>query len=174
MIRSAIWCLTPFIASALLPGLSAADSCPVTVPNGRGLPGKYMRGNHGDGATLTTSLWDGGKVTFKPGGAGCVDRDGSLWMKWPWWRGVPGKLTIEGRTLGGGAKPLRAFIPPYGDRGFQVSALIFPDAGCWEVTGRVGEDALTFVVLVEKIAAGPDSPCVALFPAAFRDSQQKK
>jgi len=95
-------------------------------------------------------------------------------MKWPWWRGVPGQLTIEGRRLSGPAKPLRAFIPPYGDRGFQVSALIFPDAGCWEVTGRMREESLTFVVLVEKIAGGPDSPCVALFPAAFRDRRQKR
>jgi hypothetical protein len=161
------------MALAFLAGRSAADSCPVTTPNGRGIPGEYTQGNHGDGSTLTTSLWHDGKVTFKPGGPGCVDRDGSLWMKWSWWRGVPGKLTMEGRRLSGGADPLRAFIPPYGDRGFQVTSLIFPDSGCWEVTGRVGENALTFVVLVEKIAGGPNSPCAALFPSAFRDKPQK-
>jgi hypothetical protein len=44
MIRTAIWCLAPFIAWALLAGRSGADSCPVTTPNGRGLPGKSPDG----------------------------------------------------------------------------------------------------------------------------------
>jgi hypothetical protein len=39
--------------------------------------------------------------------------------------------------------------------GFHATALIFPTAGCWEVTGRVGDASLTFVVEVEKIGNGP-------------------
>ena len=158
-----------FAQSDLMPRANdAAAACPVTTPNGRGLPGGYRRGNHGNGISLATSFSYDGKVTFMPGGPGCVDRDGSLWMKWPWWRGVPGQLAIEGHRRDKAAEPLRAFIPPYGPRGFQVTALIFPAPGCWEVTGRMGEASLSFVVLVEKIGGGPTSPCPALFPAAFR------
>jgi hypothetical protein len=36
----------------------------------------------------------------------------------------------------------------YTDSGFTPSTLIFPVVGCWEVTGTVGEDSLTFVTLV--------------------------
>lgn len=32
--------------------------------------------------------------------------------------------------------------------GFQVTGLIFPTPGCWEVTGIVGESKLSFVTLV--------------------------
>ncbi|HLC03673.1 MAG TPA: hypothetical protein VJK02_11595 [Anaerolineales bacterium] len=72
-------------------------------------------------------------------------------MKFPWWRGegVVGKLEIKGRRLDGHAPPLRAEIPEgYGDTGFQSSSLIFPTAGCWEVTGHAGDAELTFVTRV--------------------------
>jgi hypothetical protein len=70
-------------------------------------------------------------------------------MKWPWYRWVAGTLTIEGRRLDAPAPPLEAWIPDgYGDSGFQVSGITFPTDGCWEITGRVGEGSLTFVVLV--------------------------
>jgi hypothetical protein len=144
---------------------SAAGACPITRPNGRGLPGEYLQGNHGDGARLSTSVWPEGRVTFKPGGPGCVARDGSLLMKWPWWRGVQGQLVVDGRSLDGTPGRVRAAILPYGETGFQPSALVFPGPGCWSVTGRVGEADVSFVVLVDKVAQGPSSPCEALFPA---------
>ena len=85
--------------------------------------------------------------------------DGSLSMKFPWRRGLKGKLRIEGRRLDGSAPPLRARIPVgYADTGFQATALIFPTEGCWEVTGRVGKANLTFVTLVVKIGDGPSRP----------------
>jgi hypothetical protein len=44
---------------------------------------------------------------------------------------------------------LRADVPDgYGTTGFQVSGLIFPTGGCWEVTGRLGDASLTFVTFV--------------------------
>jgi hypothetical protein len=80
-------------------------------------------------------------------------------MKWPWWRRLTGPLSIEGRRLDGTAPPLGAHIPSgYGPKGFQVSGLIFPTEGCWEVTGRVSDPTLTFVTAVEKIGEGP-RPC---------------
>jgi hypothetical protein len=81
-----------------------------------------------------------------------VLEDGSLAMKFPWWRGVKGKLSIEGRRLDASAGPLRASIPDgYGDTGFQATSLIFPTPGCWEVSGKVGKVTLTFVVQVVKL-----------------------
>ena len=95
-------------------------------------------------------------MVFEPGGPGFVLRDGSLQMKFPWWRGVQGELSIAGRRLDTTAPPLRADIPGgYGASGFQASALTFPTPGCWEVTGRVGSASLTFVVDVVKIGDGP-------------------
>ena len=162
-----------FIAYTLLsiqpaPLLTRADvaACPVTTPNGRGLAvDQQLRGNHGDGSRLSTSLWTEGKVTFKPGGPGCVASDGSLLMKWPWWRGVRGHVAVHGRSLDGSPGSVRAAIQPYGDTGFQPSALVFPGPGCWEVSATVGETTLSFVVLVDKVGAGPGSRCEALFPA---------
>jgi hypothetical protein len=86
-------------------------------------------------------------------------------MKWPWWRGVRGHLAVDGRGLDGEPGVVRAAILPYGQTGFQPSALAFPGPGCWEVSGHVADATLTFVVLVEKVAEGPSSPCEALFPA---------
>jgi hypothetical protein len=58
-------------------------------------------------------------------------------MKFWWWRGVPGKLTITGAqtrctcTATAGKHP-----EAYGDIGFQATALIFPTVGCWQVKGH--------------------------------------
>jgi hypothetical protein len=136
--------------------------CPVTAPNGRGRAGQRGSGNHGNEA-LATSLWPAGRVEFRPGGPGCVEPNGDLGMKWPWWRSVRGALTIEGRRLDGSAGPLRASIPKgYGETGFQSTGLVFAGPGCWEVTGRVGDASLSFVTLVVKVAEGPAPRCRAL------------
>jgi hypothetical protein len=71
-------------------------------------------------------------------------------------RRVAGALSVGGRRLDGEAAPVRAYISDaYGDVGFQPIYLVFPTPGCWEVTGRVGEKKLTFVLLVEKVGDGP-------------------
>jgi hypothetical protein len=93
--------------------------------------------------------WPGGTVSYPRGGPGIVLADGSLQVKVGWFRGVKGKLTIEGRRLDARGSPLRARIPDgYGDIGWQATGVIFPTPGCWEVTGRVQETRLTFVVNV--------------------------
>jgi hypothetical protein len=127
-------------------------TCPVTSPSERVFS---TGGNYGN-ESIATGLWKDGKVIFKPGGSGFVLQDGSLSMKFPWWRRVDGQLTIEGRRLDAPAPPLRSDIPKeYGDSGFQASAIIFPTPGCWEVTARVGQGQLTFVTDVVKVGAGP-------------------
>lgn len=143
---------------SLLAGRPAAGGefiCPVTEPNGSLPPGETVPSPEylGNGQ-LWTVLWPGGRVIMEPHN---LEPDHSLSMKWGWVRAVTGPLTIEGRRLDEESQPLRADIPDgYGDTGFQVSALIFPAAGCWEVTGRAGDASLTFVTEVIFDGATPE------------------
>ena len=156
-----------------LPTANTSPPCPVTLPNGSTPPGERLSpGYHGNGA-VWTAPWTEGKAVFEPGGPGSVEPDGSLAMKWPWWWAVPGQLVVQGRRLDAPAPPLRAetpsgrrldvTLPLSGEfrvadttpHGFMPAALIFPTAGCWEVTGTVGEASLTFVTLVVKVGEGP-------------------
>lgn len=124
------------------------SACRVTIPNGNTPPGERPSRLHHGNASLWTALWPEGRVVFGQG-SGSVLPDGSLVMKFPWWRSVRGKLNIEGRRLNAAAPPLRASIPEgYGDTGFQATGLIFPSTGCWEVRANVGEANLTFVTEV--------------------------
>ncbi len=102
------------------PTLPAVDSnsCPVTIPNGSSPPGVSPSPNrHGNGA-LWVDLWPGNRILADPR---FVLRDGSVDMKFGWWRGVPGKLTIEGHRLDASAPPIQTSVPDgYGEKGFQV------------------------------------------------------
>ena len=113
-------CIAMASAIVVVPGavaqLPEPSACPVTINNSLGLRrtvDESPAGNHGnDSRTIATSLWSDGTVTFKPGGAGCIDDEGGMWMKWPWWHeGTHKHLVIEGRRLDGDAPPLRARIP---------------------------------------------------------------
>ena len=146
----------PKLSQSKQPNLTASSSCVVTLPNGRHSPGEtpscpgrpgrvwpnHSTGNHGNGK-LWVTLPTGGKLLITP------EKDGSLGEKFPWWRAVCERLTITGRRLDAPAGPLRASIPEgYGETGFQASGVYFPSEGCWEITGRVGDAELTFVVEV--------------------------
>jgi hypothetical protein len=143
-------------------GATKSAQCPVTIP--RKAP-DYIGGKlfgsgsaYWNGALFVGGLWPDGTIVFRPGGAGFVLADGSLSMKFGWYRaeGLRGKLTIRGRRLDAPAPPLRAEIPNgYRETGFQATGLIFPTEGCWEVTGKVAETSLTFVTRVVKIGKGP-------------------
>lgn len=139
---------------------TAPATCPVTLPRKAPLaPSEAAKlfgagSAHWHGALFVGGLWPDGTVVFQPGGSGFILPDGSLSMKFGWFRGagLRGKLTIHGKRLDASAPPLRADIPEgYGDTGFQATGLIFPTEGCWEVTGKVGETSLTFVTRVVKI-----------------------
>jgi outer membrane murein-binding lipoprotein Lpp len=128
---------------ALQRHVAAVDPCPITIPNGSKPPGSTFGAEfHGNGS-IWVGTWHSNVVVW-PAGA-----DGSITTKFGWWRGVPGKLRIEGRRLDATAPPLVGHVPDgYGDSGFQSSGITFPGAGCWQVTGRVGDASLTFVTLV--------------------------
>ena len=133
---------------------AAADSCPVTRPNGRIPPGEqaFAGSNYLGNGSLWTDLYPN-PIRPRPDD---LRKNGSIELKVPWWRGVPGRLRIEGRRLDASAPPLSAWIPTgYGRKGFQSTAITFPTAGCWEVTGRVGEASLTFVSLI--VESGEDA-----------------
>lgn len=127
-----------------------AGGCPVTVPNGKSPPRQRRSlgghrespGWHRDGR-LWVALWDDGIIRWR------AEPDGSIGMKFPWWRGVRGRLRIKGRRLDAVAPPLRAHVPRgYGATGFQSTAVVFPTPGCWKVTGAVAGARLEFVTLV--------------------------
>ena len=102
--------------------------------------------------TLRTYSWPRGVITFKHDGPGWQYEDGSLNMKFHWERKIRGSLSIRGNRLDGDAPPLRARITDaYGDTGFQATSVIFPSPGCWEVTGSVAGNDLTFRVYVIKV-----------------------
>jgi hypothetical protein len=59
-------------------------------------------------------------------------------MKFGWWRGVSGRLSIQGRRLDASAPLLGAeVLDGFGDGGFQASGVSFSTGGCWEITGQV-------------------------------------
>jgi hypothetical protein len=114
------------------------------------------------------SLWVGGLWRH---GVIIMTRDdlaphGRLSMKFGWYRLASGYLTITGRRLDAPAPPASGLTFPgsYGLTGFNASGVEFPTEGCWQVTGRVGRFALTFVTFVIKghcdFDAGP-AGCVA-------------
>ena len=134
--------------------------CPVTIPNGRQPPVKHFGGTvtysptyrgprsdrdpgaHGNGKLWTVLPLDG-KLLLSPA------KDRSIGEKFFWWRGVRGRLTIRGRRLDAPADPLRSDVPEgYGETGFQASGVYFPSEGCWEITGKVADSELTFVLEV--------------------------
>ncbi|GAA5029114.1 hypothetical protein [Actinopolymorpha pittospori] len=137
--------------------LADASRCAVTVP--RSGPSVIPRedffgweNSYGNGRLWVGALWPEGIVV--------ADRrlaapDGSVGLKFGWWRGVPGHLEIRGRRLDAAAPSLRARVPSgYGESGFQSSGVTFPTEGCWEVTGTIGRAAsLTFRTFVVRRSA---------------------
>lgn len=126
-------------------------ACPVTIPRKTPESVKNFLGTQNaywNGDLYCASLWPDATVPIGPKGAGAITPDGALEMKYPWFRGagLARKLIITGRRLDAAAPPLRVDIPSgSSETGFQATALIFPSEGCWEITGKVGDTALTFV-----------------------------
>lgn len=127
----------------------ARSSCAATIGNGWVPPGERPASTWYGNGKLWTALWPDGTIIAT---AQFVRPDGSIQMKFPWWRAASGRLRITGHRIDAPAPPLRAIVPAgYGNgAGFQASSVIFKTEGCWRVTGRVGRAKLTFVTKVVK------------------------
>jgi hypothetical protein len=149
--------------------LADARRCPVTI--GQPVPSRLWWHTllFGYGSAYgDRSLWVGG---LWPHGVIIMTRDdvgphGQLSMKFGWYRLASGYLRIAGRRLDAPAPPASGLTFPgsYGLTGFNASGVVFPTEGCWQVTGRVGRFALTFVTFVIKghcDANGGPGGCVA-------------
>jgi hypothetical protein len=151
-VRKAVLVLILMVSLSVVACSPQADiECPTTLPNGRTPPGETANQQHYGNGELFTALWPGGVLTFHPSGPGEIRPDGSLAMKFPWWRGegIRGSIEVSGTRLDRRGSGVTAEMPAgYGDTGFQASALVFPSEGCWEVTARVGDAELTFIVEV--------------------------
>jgi hypothetical protein len=81
----------------------------------------------------------------------------SLWpgewgTKYPWWRTIPGTLRISARRLDGPSAGFHSQVAyGYGRSGFVPSSLIWPEPGCWQVTGTVAGHSLTIVMRVRAV-----------------------
>ncbi len=157
---------TPFPTPAPLTR-EAVLSCPVSLPNLAESPDEYFlpaeSGYGNPERTIFIGLWPGGKVYFYPGGPGRIAPDGSLGMKFWFYRTVPGEAVFSGRRLDAPAPPmpelvLRGEEDGYGERGFQPAGLIFSSEGCWEVTARIGAEQMTFVTLAARAPFAPFWP----------------
>ena len=133
---------------------SEPAECPVTVGNGRTPKGASPSPERYSNSKLSVVLWSEGTVRVKE-----TDANGSIDMKFPWWRVARGRLRISGHRLDASAAPLHAHVPRgYGPTGFQSTSIHFTTEGCWRVTGRVGKKAkLTFVTRVVKQSPAPPS-----------------
>jgi hypothetical protein len=138
------------LALAACGGSKTAQACRPTAPHGDARNGF----NYGDDG-LAVALWPDGKLvagTLPDGGSYAdIKSDGSIVAKLGWWRGAAGGLEITGKRTDADAPPLRADIPDgYGPTRFQATGITFASAGCWDVTGRVDDEQLTFTVLVTR------------------------
>lgn len=133
--------------------MADAPNCPVTIGHPIppatpwrdqlfGWPAAY-----GNGSLWVGALWPHGVVIITPDQ---INPDGSMGMKFGWWRSTTGFLTITGQRLDAPAPPLSAQTSDYGLTGFNASGVTFPTEGCWQVTGKVGPVTLTFVTFVIK------------------------
>jgi hypothetical protein len=145
----------PSETAAATPWPTAPAECPVTI--GKRAPAEI--GNALFGASSAAGndglwvggLWSRGVIVAEPV---FVNADGSVGMKFGWWRIESGALAITGRRLDGTASAATGDVPDgYGLTGFQASGVTFPTEGCWEITGTVGSVSLTFVTFVIKVPA---------------------
>ena len=87
-----------------------------------------------------------------------INTDRTIWASLPpnqpwhaggnkviWIRPQGTELAIVGQRLDAKVEPLKAEIPCCYPTGFQVTGLIFPTEGCWEVVAKAGNAELRFI-----------------------------
>lgn len=127
----------------------AGAACPVTRPDPQITPPPIVDNAPPGILYGNAALW----VGLPPGGEALLLRqpDGTLRRKFMWWRLKPGRLTLEANRLDAASPLVQGEVgQAYGDSGFQATGIAFSSVGCWEVTGRLGSDSLSFVILVKE------------------------
>jgi hypothetical protein len=121
------------------------DGCPTTEPNGNVPPGApkswYGLPWHGNGG-----LW----VPLRPDGTLVTNALGGWKQLWVAKNGVSGRLGVRYGTLEEQAEPVAARTGFFsGDErpNSTMSQMSFR-SGCWQITGRLGDASLSFVVSV--------------------------
>lgn len=151
----AYWCPECFPAGQAI-GIQAApkmrinaearEGCPTTKPNRRvpkrvAIPSGFLW--HGNGG-----LW----AFFRPDGSLITNRLGGYKMLWIARDGTGGRLRVQYRMIDPPSSPLIArtgWLSEYERPNATMSQMHF-DPGCWQITGRVGDLSLSFVVQVER------------------------
>ncbi len=125
--------------------------CPVTKPDANAPIPPAILADAGtrEGLFGNDVAW----VALPPDGeTRLVPLDGGYARKFMWWRLVEGNLAIDAKRLDAAAPPGRGNVPNgYGPTGFQASGVFFPTTGCWEITGKVADQELRFVVEVTSL-----------------------
>jgi hypothetical protein len=158
--RQIVACLVLVIAVGCggpAPSTTPVAVCEPTQPNGDTPPGEDPSPSfYGNGRLYTTGLGARGEFANPR----FVAADGSIGMKFAWWRapgvGAAGDLKIIGHEINSGASITASIPDGYGQR-FQASGITFPTEGCYEITGKSGDASLTFVTKVTKVAATPSN-----------------
>lgn len=145
----------PSGVAAATPWPTAPAACPATI--GKPAPAEIGPGLFGASSAAGNEglwvggLWPNGVLAAEPV---FVNADGSIGMKFGWWRIESGTLAITGRRIDDTAPAATGDVPDgYGLTGFQASGITFPTEGCWEITGTVGSATLIFVTYVIKVPA---------------------
>jgi hypothetical protein len=138
------------------PLAQALRACPVTVPTGFTPPGLPRYPTYFGNRGLWTTLFANGLVIVPKDD---ITPDGTLGMKFPWWRGpgIRGLLHISGKELTTGSL-VTAHTAGYGLQGFNASMILFPTTGCYRVTGKAGPARLSFVTLVRTCSVFKELP----------------
>jgi hypothetical protein len=102
------------------------------------------------------------KVAKAPLGSGPwhINEDRTIWtwdqpfvagarVNTMWMRPENVDLVITGRRLDGDATPLQVRLAKDSTATYIATSLMFPSAGCWEVTATAGSSTLTFVTKVD-------------------------
>src|ERR1044072_2219349 len=139
--------------------ITPPGTCHVTKPNGRKVPWqtferpgerpspmwKYNEW-HGNRA-VSTWLPRNGVYLFQPG-RNITLADGTIVTKFLWFK-IRKPMIIEGHRLDGTAPPAWVRMDADTDDAlFQPSQVGFPTPGCWQLTGRVGNDNLKIVLWI--------------------------
>jgi hypothetical protein len=136
------------------------ETCPITKSSDNPFipPWPYPTVPYPGGSWYgSDGLWTVAPETWK-GLGHLTPTDPSFRQKMQWWRQgydyhtePKPKLKVTGKRLDAPAPPLVADANNVAGRlPSMMVGMNFPTLGCWEVTGRYGDDELTFVVWLSK------------------------